>query len=164
MGQSRLQPIFLVYFQYKTTQSILFTTPNSVYCLSNIATATATEVSLLKKRFNFFLFHQIHPVSSVIELQSHFKWSIHFHFEIDFCAMTILWQIIYLIRFFCCMYMTKNDYFFIPCSHSSMLYHIFRGNTLQIKEKEIFFSLPSFYVPESCNSIKVRPFSKELKS
>ena len=118
MGRSRLQPIFLVYFQYKTTQSILFTTPNSVYCLSNIATATATEVSLLKKRFNFFLFHQIHPVSSVIELQSHFKWSIHFHFEIDFCAMTILWQIIYSIRFFCCMYMTKNDYFFIPCSHS----------------------------------------------
>ena len=81
-GLSELQPIFLVQFQYKTTQSILFT-PNSVYCLSNIATATATEVSLLKKRFNFLLFHQIHPVSSVIELQSHFKWSIHFHFEIE---------------------------------------------------------------------------------
>ena len=48
---------WFTYFQYKTTQSILFTTPNSVYCLSNIATATATEVSLLKKRFNFFLFH-----------------------------------------------------------------------------------------------------------
>ena len=154
MGRSRLQPIFLVYFQYKTTQSIVFTTPNSVYCLSNIATATATEVSLLKKRFNFFLFHQIHPVSSVIELQSHFKWSIHFYFEIDFCSMTILWQIIYSIRFLLLYVhirekMTTFSYHVVtvPCYTT-----FFVGTLCKSKKKRFFF----LYLPSMFQSLVIQ--------
>ena len=132
MGQSRLQPIFLVYFQYKTTQSILFTTSNSVYCLSNIVYWKEDSISFYSTRFIQFQvllnFNRISSGQSIFILRLIFvQW--------QYCGKLSM----YSIRFFCCMYMTKNDYFFIPCSHSSMLYHIFRGNTLQIKEKENFF-------------------------